>query len=145
MGKYSPLFKHNILTQYIPHQRKNGFDSLAHRFNINSGGKTIKRWYDRWNGTVASLERSVGSGRTTIMKSNDMKKYITTPIRRKNKKNEAVHYSTLQSAIRSKYSNSISSRSIRRYGKERLGIRKKKTKKCTTLECKQITKFIVLK
>jgi hypothetical protein len=43
MGKYSPIFKHNILTQYTPHQYKNGFDSLANQYKIKGGGGTIKK------------------------------------------------------------------------------------------------------
>jgi hypothetical protein len=86
MGKYSPVFKHNILTQYTPHQRGNGFKSLAIRFNIIGGQSTLKRWYDRWDGTVHSLERTNGSGRTTIMNKIDMNKYISTPIKQKKSK-----------------------------------------------------------
>ncbi len=135
MGKYSPLFKHNILIQYTPNQRGNGFDSLASHYKIQGGGRTIKNWYDRWNGIVTSLEHRHGAGRPALLNTKQIKQHIGTPIRAKNRKHIKIHYPTIQKTIQSKLNKSISIRSIRRYGKEQ-GTKIKRTKKVTNKERK---------
>ncbi len=135
MVKYSSDLKHLILQQYSPNQHGFGFHSLASRYKIQGGAQTIKNWYDHWDGTVNSLERRVGSGRTTLMNSREMKKHITTPIRQKNKKHQAIHYTELHQNVKSKFTKQIALRTIQHYGKKRLGIKSKRTKKYSTLEC----------
>jgi hypothetical protein len=136
MGKYSPLFKHNILLQYTPNQRHNGFDTLARRFNITGGGSTIKYWYDRWDGTPNSLEHQRGAGRSTLLNTQEMNQYILKPIKTKNKHHRPVHYTEIHQMIKTKITKPISLSTIQRYGKEKLGIKKKRTKKCMKRECK---------
>ncbi len=138
MTKYSPQFKHNILMQYQPRAYKKGFKSLAIQHKIQGGAQTIKNWYDRWNGTVASLERRISSGRPTLLNTRQVKQYIGTPIRKKNQLHKKINYETIHQQIKTKISKSISLRTIQRYGKERLQITKRRTKKVMLQECKHI-------
>jgi transposase len=135
MVKYSPIFKHNILTQYASNKRGNGFDTLAKHFHIAGGGSTIKYWFDRWDGTATSLEHRHGAGRPTIMNTHEMKQHILAPIKHRNKKHEAVNYTTIHRTLKSTINKSVSLSTIKRYGKEKLGIKKKRTKKCMNREC----------
>lgn len=138
MGKYSPHLKHFILTLYSPKQRGHGFKSLAARFDIKGGGATVKRWYDRWNGTLASFHHRRGAGRPTILSRPQIKQHILAPIRKKNRKFISNNYIDIRNSIEQKTGTSISLRSIQRYGKHKEAIKKKRTKKKTTLECKLI-------
>lgn len=138
MVKYSLTFKHNILTLYQPHSHTNGFQSLASQFNIKGGKRTIKYWYDHWDGTVQSLERRPTSGRPALLNTRQVKQYITTPIIENNKQHQPIHYTTLHQTLKSKINKSISLRSVQRYGKERAGVKKKRTKKYMNGESKYI-------
>lgn len=135
MVKYSPFFKHNILTQYSPNQPHNGFHSLAVRFQIRGGPSTVKRWYDRWDGTAKSLERRATSGRPRLLTSRQVQQYIGAPIKKKNQLHQRIDYASIHQQIKPKINKSISLRTIRRYGKERLGIKKKRTKAVMSREC----------
>jgi hypothetical protein len=135
MVKYSSDLKQLILQQYSPNRHGFGFHSLATRYKIKGGAQIIKNWYDRWDGTINSLERRAGSGCTTLMNSREMKQYIATPIRQKNKKHQAIHYSTLYQKVKTKFKKQIALRTIQHYGKKRLGVKSKRTKKHSTLEC----------
>lgn len=70
--------------EYQPLKRSKGFDRLAAQYNIPSGGGTIKRWYDQWDGTAASLDHQSGAGRPTILNKIEIKQHILVPIRRSN-------------------------------------------------------------
>jgi hypothetical protein len=56
---------------------------------------------------------------------------IRTPILRKNRKHEPVHYTQLRQTVEEKTGKKVSIRTIRRYGKEKLGARDKRTQKRT--------------
>lgn len=136
MGKYSPNFKQNILTQYAPNQHQNGFHSLATRYKIPGGASTIKRWYDRWNGSIESLNRKASSGRKPILNTQQIKQYIGNIVKKKNQNHQHINYYTIQQQIKQKTNKSISLRTVQRYGKEKLGIKKRRTKKYMNRECK---------
>lgn len=130
--------KHLILTQYSPHQRGSGFGSLASRFGVAGGAGVIHRWYQRWNGTAASLKESSKSGRPRILNGREVTRYVELPIRRKNRSHVAVHYPELRESVQLRTGKNPSLRTIRRYGKEERGIRQKRTKKQTENECELI-------
>jgi hypothetical protein len=134
MNRYPAPFKHYILTQYQPHSRGNGFKSLARKYDITGGGATIKYWYDRWNGGAESLESKPSTGRPSILSSEEIHQYIGTHIKRKNRNSKPVHYTDLFDSIQEKTGKRMSLRTIQRYGKEKEGVKGKRTKKRTTKE-----------
>ena len=73
--------KHNILTIYSSTDNTYSFESLAHQYNIKGGKNVIWRWYQKWDGTPQSLGRKKGSGRPTVLTSQQVNDYIRTPIR----------------------------------------------------------------
>jgi transposase len=132
----SSQLKHFILTKYRPNCRGSGFESLAKRYGIKGGASAIKYWYDRWDGTAASLEHKRGAGRPTILSSEEVKQYITTSIKKKNRKSEPVHYTDILRPLQEKTGKKVSLRTIQRYGKENEGINTRNTKKRTAHERK---------
>jgi transposase len=131
-----PKLKHFILTKYQPHRRGSGFDALAQQYGIAGGGRTIKDWYDRWDGTPDSLKRKSGSGRPRLLSEEEVQQYITTPIRKKNRKHTPVHYKDVLQPLRENTGKSVSVQTVRRYGKENVGINSKRTSKKTKWERK---------
>jgi hypothetical protein len=121
MNRYPTSFKHNILTQYQANSRGNGFKALAKKYGITGGGATIKYWYDHWDGSVESLESKPSTGRPTILNSREIHQYIGTPIKRKNRNADPVHYTELIDTIQEKTGKEVSLRTVRRYGREREG------------------------
>ena len=95
----------------------------------------------RWNGTPESLEAKPRTGRPTILSSEEIRQYIGTPIKRKNRNFEPIHYTELFDTIHEKTGKNVSRRTIQRYGKEREGIREKRTIKRTIQERKYICKY----
>jgi transposase len=131
-----PELKHFILTKYQHNRRGYGFDALAQQYGIAGGGRTVKDWYDRWDGTVDSLKRKPGSGRPRLLSEKEVHQYITAPIRKKNRKFEPVHYRDVLRPLRDKTGKSPSLPTVRRYGKENASINSKRTSKKTEWECK---------
>jgi transposase len=137
MPQLTPKQKHDILTLYSSNDSNYTFESLAHQYNIKGGKNVIWRWYQQWNGTPQSLERKKGSGRPTLLSSQQVNDYIRTPIRNKNRSFKPIHYTQLHSSIQQKTGKQISLRTVQRCGKEKLGVQQKRTKKRTAQECKQ--------
>jgi transposase len=127
--------KQLILTALTTRRPAPSFRSLAVEFNIREGHTAISRWYKAWNGTIQSLQRKRVSGRPRILNKNEMTRLIKQPILRKNRVHRPIHYSELVPAIREKMNKKISSRTVRRYGKEEIGIKQKRTIKRTSDEC----------
>lgn len=138
MSRYPTPFKHRISTQYQPNCHGYGFKALAKQYGIRGGGPTIKYWYDHWDGTAGSLEPKPSTGRPSILSSREIKQYIGTLIKRKNRTPEAVHYTELIDTLHEKTGKEVSLRTIQRYGREREGIKEKRTKKRTRQERKCI-------
>ena len=60
MQKYAEISldkKQEILQEYQPGVRGKGFKALAKQYKIKSGHKTIRNWYQKWDGTKESLEK----------------------------------------------------------------------------------------
>ena len=136
MVKYSPNFKHNILTLYQPNVYNKGFKSLSTQFKIQGGAQTIKNWYDRWDGTEQSLNRHPTTGRKPILNTTQIRQFIKTPIRKKNQTHKPIHYQTIYQNLKKTINKQISLRTVQRYGKETFGIKQRTTKKCMSRECK---------
>ena len=137
MPQLTPKQKHDILTIYSSNNNTHSFESLAHQYNIKGGKNVVWRWYREWDGTPQSLERKVGSGRPTILTPLQVNDHIRMPIRNKNRSYKPIHYPQLHSSIQQKTGKEVSLRTIQRYGKEKLDVKQKRTKKRTAQERKQ--------
>jgi transposase len=134
--QYTAAHKHSILTHSRAGERGAGFDALARRFAVKGGGAVIKRWYDRWRGDASSLEHKKGAGRPRALSKREVQQHVHAPILRANRAHKAVHYSALLPSVREKTGKEVSSRTVRRYGKEELGARLRRGKKRTADESK---------
>jgi transposase len=136
MKQFTPEQKHEILLEYQPRSSTHSFPALARRHAVAGGERTIKNWFAQWKHTIASLQHKRGAGRPRILTHAEVQRYIATPIRRKNRLHQPVHYTDLQSTVEEQTDKQVSPRTIRRYGKEELGGRLKHGKKRTVEECK---------
>jgi hypothetical protein len=134
MPQLSAEAKHHILLEYTPHDATRSFAALAHRHAVKGGERTIRRWHQRWNGTVHSLERKEGSGKARTLTAAEVDRYVRSPIRAANRAHRAIHYTELLPEVQSKTGKQISIQSLRRYGKEELAVKQKHTKKRTAEE-----------
>jgi transposase len=133
---YSSTEKHRILTQYRLRERGAGFASLAKNFSIQGGERTIRRWYAQWDGTPSSLKQQPRSGRPPILTQREINQHIAAPIRRSNRKPQAIHYTDIHATVQEKTGKKMSLRTIQSYGKEKLQAKKKSTNKRTHSESK---------
>lgn len=138
MADFSPQQKHNILTHYKPGVHGCGFRALANRFSVSGGFTTIQYWHQQWNGTPQSLQHKQGAGRPRLLNHRQVQQHIYKPILAANRQHRSIHYTDLTHSIQQATHTQVSPRTIRRYGKEELGARNKRTRKRTTNECQSI-------
>jgi len=136
MSQFNATTKHHILLEYQSSSTDHSFTSLAHRHDVKGGRATIINWWNRWDGTVASLERKKVSGRPHVLTQREVQRYIAEPIRQLNRSHKRVRYTSIAQSLREKTHKSVSDRTVRRIGKEELGGRKTKGLKRTAHECK---------
>jgi hypothetical protein len=137
MVKYTPAFKHQVLKEYAAGTRGHTFNDLASRYGIRGGKPLLSKWYKQWDGTESSMERHPGSGRRVLLTQRQVRRYIVKPIRRANKAHVAIDYPELKEGIEEKIGQTISLRSIQRYGKEQGGI----TSETTVAKTEQERKY----
>jgi transposase len=119
MVRYTPQFKHHILTHYAANRLGSGYKALATRFAVKGGHSVIRRWHERWDGTPASLETRARSGRPRILKHRQVTQHILSAVRRENRAHRAAHYPEIRRRLVAATGKSPSARTVRRYGKER--------------------------
>jgi transposase len=141
MPQLTPNEKHDILTLYSSNDHRYTKKSLSEQYNIKGGRMTISRWLQQWDGTPESLERKESSGRPTLLTSKQIRDTIQLPIRNKNRSSQPIHYPDLLPSITKKTGKKISVETIRRIGREQLGIKQKRTNKRTTVESKHTHTF----
>jgi hypothetical protein len=134
MTHLTPQHKHSILLEYHPRTRHHSFAALARRHDIKGGKQVLIKWHAAWNGTVASLEERRHSGRPRILSAREVTKYVAPPIRAKNRKAQAVHYTDIQPVVEKRTGKRVSLRTIQHYGKEELDGRCARGKKRTAEE-----------
>jgi transposase len=118
MVTYTPHFKHSVLRQYAVGIRGHSYRDLAYRYDIQGGPSLIRKWYQHWDGSRQSLERTPGSGRRVLLTPQQVQQYIVRPIRRKNQDHIAISYPELKDNIEQKIGHSISVRTVRRHGRD---------------------------
>jgi hypothetical protein len=134
MSHLSAEAKHHILLEYTPRDTSRSFSALARRHAVKGRERTIRRWHQRWNGTVHSLERKEGSGKARTLTAAEVSRHIRAPILAANRTHRAIHYTDLLPEVQRKTGKEISLRSLQQYGKEELAIKQKHTKKRTAGE-----------
>jgi transposase len=127
--KYNAAFKHRVLKHYKANTRGSGFAALALRFDVKGGRRVVRGWWTRWDGTLASLERSRGSGRKPLLTENEKKKHILKFVENANKKGTVVDYPEVVKNIKKETGKDVSVRTARRIGKTELALRYKNTKR----------------
>jgi hypothetical protein len=135
---YSAEFKQEVLSHYHERQRGSGFGALATRFQVPGGKGTISRWFNQWDGTIASLQQHPSVGRPSILQPAEIKQHIGTAVQSHNRHHQSIHYTDLLQPVRAATHTSLSLRTLQRYGKETLHIKSKATKKRTERECENI-------
>jgi transposase len=137
MQKYAEISldqKQQILQEYQPGVRGQGFKALAKRYGIKSGHTTIRKWYQKWDGTKASLQKESGGDKRSILTEKEKKKEILGYISKRARKDAAI-YREVKENIESKTGKNIALRTVRRLGKE-LKASSKKTKRKSPSEGK---------
>jgi hypothetical protein len=125
--EYPPHLVHHILQQYKPRVRGCGFDALATRYKIKGGGRLVKYWYDKWDGTEFSLIKHSGGDRRSILTPEEKKKHIYD-FTSKKAKLEAPTYLEVKSNVEKKTGKRPSLATVKRDGKS-LRITSKKRKR----------------
>lgn len=138
MKQLTPEQKHSILLEYSPHSHTHSFSPLSLRHGVMGGGEVIRRWYKRWNHTIASLQPRKKSGRPRILSKEQVVQHILTPIRLANRSHRSIHYTQLIDNVRESTGTNVSIQTMRRYGKKEGGGRMKRGTKRTVDECKYI-------
>ena len=136
MKQFTPQQKHEILLEYTPYSRTHSFSALARRHNVVGGKSTVKKWFDRWNYTIASLKHKKVAGRPRILTPAEVKHNIQTPIMKANQAHKPIHYTNIKTEVERKTGKEISIQTIRRYGKEECGGKQINGRKRTADECK---------
>jgi transposase len=114
--------------------RGSGFGDLATKYAIAGGESVVRRWHHKWDGTVNSLRRKVGSGRRPMLTAAQQRRLIVDPVRRANQARRAIHYDRIRSGVISATRKPISIQTIRRIG-HKAKIKQKVTRKQTEKEC----------
>lgn len=126
--------KHHILLEYAPRDAARSFAALAARHAVKGGWQLLQRWYQRWDGTPASLQERVRSGRPRLLSRAQVSRHVRAPILAANRAHRAINYAELLPRVRAATGSSLSLRSLQRYGKAELGAQQKRTKKRTAAE-----------
>jgi hypothetical protein len=134
MVRYSPQHKHDILSLYRPRTRGCGFHALATRFAVRGGGSLLRTWYQRWNGTVQSLQPHHSTGRPRALTPSHVSRDIRAPLLAANRSHRAVHYTTLLDSARARSGTRVSIQTVRRMGQQALHAKQRRTVRRTSRE-----------
>jgi hypothetical protein len=134
MSHFSAAVKHAILLEYQPRSATQNFAALAQRHGVKGGARVVRRWRTQWNGTPASLEEKLRSGRPLLLSAAEVSRHIRAPLLAANRAHRAVHYTDLVPKVGRKTRKDVSLRTVQRYGKQQLHGRDKHTTKRTSTE-----------
>lgn len=130
---YSSEYKMRVVEYYIVHHSGESFRSTARHFNIGGGHSLVKTWFDKYDGTLQSLESKRSPGRPRLLTHQQVVATVVQPIEEKNEAMQAVRYNEVLPLVRSETGADPSLRTIQRYGREE-GIHFKSTLKRTRRE-----------
>jgi hypothetical protein len=123
MPHLSAEAKHHILLEYAPHDATRSFAALARRHAVKGGREVVREWHRRWDGSVASLERKAGSGKARALSRAQVSRHVRAPILAANRAHRAVSSTRLLPEVHRKTRKQLSIQTLRRYGKEQLGVK----------------------
>jgi transposase len=129
MPHLSAEAKHHILLEYSPRSATHSFAALAARHGVGGGGRTVQRWYSRWDRTPESLQEGKRTGRPHALSRAQASRHVRAPILAANRAHRAVRYTDLTQSVRAKTGASVSVRTLRRYGQEMGATKKRGTKR----------------
>jgi len=146
MPHLTPQLKHHILLQLPSHPHASDFQQLAELHGIRGGRVVVWRWWRRWKQNRQPLQRKAGTGKAPLLTPSEVSRYIRAPILAANRSHRAIHYPTIHKSLQCKTGKEVSLRTVRRYGKEQLRVKQKRTTKRTTDEmsvetCEAIAKI----
>lgn len=141
MKQFTAEQKHEILIEYQPCSPTHSFSALAARHAVPGGKMTINNWYHRWDGTIESLKHKKGGGRPSILTRAQVMRHIAPRIRSSNRHHVPIVYPRLLPAINAATSNSMSLRTLERYGKKILNAKPKHGQRRTADECEYTTQI----
>jgi transposase len=134
MGRPTPEQQHSILTHLAARRGVERPEEVAALHGVTVSRSTIWRWQQKWNGTPRSLQTKPRSGRPRVLSRAQVSRHVRAPILAANRAQRAVHYTTLLASVREKTRTKVSLQTLRRYGKETLGVKQKHTTKRTAAE-----------
>jgi hypothetical protein len=135
MPHVHPAVKHHILTQDRPRSPTHSFRALARQLGGSTTEATVRSWHRHWDGTPQSLMRRTGGGRPRILSRAQVARHVRLPILHANRSARAIHYPDLLPRVVGATGKQPSLRTLRRYGQQQLGARKRRTSKRTAREC----------
>lgn len=92
MPQLTPEQKQSILTHYTSRRNDESVDSIIARHGVSVTRQSVYGWLKQWDGTVASLTRSSGSGRPRLLSSRQVQHQIANRIRNYNRSGKVVRY-----------------------------------------------------
>lgn len=134
MPQLTPEQKQSILTHYTSRRNDESVDSIIARHGVSVTRQSVYGWLKQWDGTVASLTRSSGSGRPRLLSSRQVQHQIANRIRNYNRSGKVVRYTRMLPAVQAATGQQLSLRSLQRYGKEDLHAKQTRGKKRTADE-----------
>jgi hypothetical protein len=134
MPHFNATTKHHILLEYAPHERDHSFAALAARHSIAGGKRTVLRWWARWDGTSASLEEGMRTGRPRVLSAAQVRRHIAAPIRNANRAARPVRYTQLLPQVQAATGTQMAISTLKNYGKQELGAAHTRGKKRTAGE-----------
>ena len=99
---YDPLFKQRVIEYYLKNRSNVSLRFVSDIFQIKGGHKTVKRWFDRYDGTIASLQQRPRSGRPPILNQRQVGQLIVDTVRSHNRLAHVVHYPEIARCINQK-------------------------------------------
>jgi transposase-like protein len=135
MKQFTPEQKHEILLEYRRYSRTHSFAALAARHGVHGGRQIIQKWFNHWDGTLASLQHKPGAGRPRILTPEAVEQHITAPIRELNRAARQAKYTKIADEVRATTGKNVSDRTINRIGKDELHGRRTRGRKRTAEEC----------
>ncbi|CAF3442038.1 unnamed protein product [Rotaria sp. Silwood1] len=134
MGNESRNTVHQrVIEYYLQNQPNVSFRFVAKFFHIHGDYATVKRWFDRYDGTILSLQQQMRSGRPQILNQEEIDQFITRVICSHNRMSRSIKYSKIMDLIHQKTKLNISTRTVQRYGKKN-GVKSRKMIKRTAKE-----------
>ncbi len=134
MPHLSAEAKHHILLEYAPHDNTRSFAALAARHAVKGGERLLRMWHQRWDGTAAPLQEQPRSGRPRVLSRAQVSRHVRAPILAANRAHRAIHYTELLPRVQAATGKELSIQTLRRYGKQELGAKQKRSKKRTADE-----------